>query len=202
VALWIKICGVVEAGDAVAALEAGADAIGLNFHPPSKRFCSPERARAVRDALPADFPVYGVFVDRARAEIARVLASGVINAVQLHGREPEEDALGWEVPVLRAVAADRAETLADALGRAAGRYRVLIDNAAGGGSGQVVADEVLAGVPLAEAVLAGGLTPQNVAARVARYRPFGVDVAGGVEGAPGLKDRAKIREFIDHARAA
>lgn len=199
--LWIKVCGITTPDDANAARLAGADAIGVNFHPASKRYCSLAEALEVRRALPPAFPVYGVFVDVPRSFIEEQLASGTINAVQLHGREPREEALGWDVPVLRAVPARDAAALRDEVG-AADPYRLLVDNPAGGGSGQPVAAEALEGLDLGSTVLAGGLTPQNVAAKVRRFRPFGVDVAGGVEQAPGLKDHAKIQEFIDHARAA
>jgi phosphoribosylanthranilate isomerase len=200
VGVWVKICGITDPSDAVVAMKAGADAIGVNFHPPSVRYCSVDKALAVRAALPEKFPVYGVFVDRSRDQIQEMLDVGAINCVQLHGSESAAEAEGWPVAVIRAVPAGGPEALREAMA-AARRYRLLVDSPSGGGSGQTIAGDALVGIALGEIVLAGGLTPQNVAAKIARYRPFGVDVAGGVESTPGAKSHDKIREFIDHARA-
>lgn len=206
-ATWVKICGVTRAADAVAAFEAGADAIGVNFWPSSKRYCDPARAGDVVAALPKGALVYGVFVRASRAEIEAVLRDTGITGVQLHGEEPEADALGWSLPVIRAVAAksrDAVEAAVFAAGKNAAAnvpgYRLLVDNAAGGGSGRTVDPGLLDGIDLSKAVLAGGLTPHNVAASVARLRPFGVDTAGGVETAPGVKDASLIEAFVREAR--
>jgi phosphoribosylanthranilate isomerase len=203
----VKICGVTRVDDALAALAAGADAVGVNFWPSSKRYCEPARARALVAALPKDALVYGVFVRASRAEIEGVIRETGIGGVQLHGEEPEAEALGWSLPVLRAVAATSRDAVAGALGAAReqagdrdGGYRLLVDNALGGGSGLTVEPELLDGLDLSRAVLAGGLTPENVAASVSRLRPFGVDTAGGVETSPGVKDAARIEAFVREAR--
>lgn len=206
-ATWVKICGVTRAEDGAAAFGAGADAIGLNFWPSSKRYCEPARARELVASLPKGALAYGVFVRASRAEIEAVVRETGITGVQLHGEEPEDDALGWSLPVIRAVAArsrDALEAAVFAAGKNAAAnvpgYRLLVDNAAGGGSGKTVDASLLDGVDLSNAVLAGGLTPQNVAASVARLRPFGVDTAGGVETAPGVKDAGLIEAFVREAR--
>jgi len=207
VATWVKICGVTRAEDAAAAFAAGADAIGLNFWPRSKRYCEPARARALVGSLPKGALVYGVFVGAARAEIEAVVRATGIGGVQLHGEEPEAEARGWDLPVIRAVAAKSRDAVEKAVFAAGTNvatdvpgYRLLVDNAAGGGSGRTVDDALLAGIDLSNALLAGGLTPQNVAASVARLRPFGVDTAGGVESAPGVKDAGLVEAFVREAR--
>lgn len=216
-ATWVKICGVTRLEDALAAFDAGADAIGINFWPKSRRFCERDRAREIVAGLPDDALVYGVFVDMARDGIEEVVRDVGLGGVQLHGSEPASEADGWGIPVIRAVGATSRETIATALGIAAMRdlvsgelpdelrtrfpgYRVLVDNPAGGGSGRTIDSELLRGIDLGNAILAGGLTPQNVAASVARLRPFGVDTAGGVESAPGIKDARSIDAFIRAAR--
>ncbi len=200
-ALWVKICGVKSAEDALAAVEAGADAVGINFYEPSVRYCRPDAARGIVESLPEDFPVYGVFVRRGRAAIERTVAETGISGVKLHGDEPATEALGWSLPVIRAVRGTDSHSVRAAMAECTG-YRLLVDSAAGGGSGKTVVESVLGELSLAESVLAGGLTPENVAVIVRRHRPFGVDTAGGVESAPGVKDARLIEEFVRNARSA
>jgi len=210
--VWVKICGITRIEDARAALEAGADAIGINFWPRSRRYCPPSRAREIVMALPAEFLVYGVFVDTPRTQIEAIVAEAGLTGVQLHGSEDMHAALHWSLPVIRAVGAASHAVAAAALQAASdagsaeaaarGRYRVLLDNPAGGGSGRVIDPELLAGLDLSRAIVAGGLTPENVSDIVARFAPFGVDTAGGVEAAAGIKDPRLIEEFIAHARSA
>lgn len=198
---WVKICGVCRPEDAAVCVDAGADAIGLNFHPASRRYCEPHLVPAILQSLPERFPVYGVFVDRSREQISEAVVALGLRGIQLHGDEPPALCEGWELPVIRAVKAVSSQAVVAAV-QASKNWRVLVDNPAGGGTGTLVEEQVLEGLDLSEVVLAGGLTPDNVAARVAALRPFGVDVAGGVESRPGVKDHKKIREFIEHARAA
>ncbi len=229
---WVKICGVTRIQDAHAAFDCGADAIGINFWPSSKRYCRPEHAREIVAALSPGALVFGVFVRATREEIEEVARDVGLGGVQLHGGEPASEAEGWDLPLIRAVAAtsrlavvsrlnkaretgDRYRFPNDGRGDTAetareigtcprfprGTYRVLVDNAAGGGSGTTIDPELLDGVDLRDAILAGGLTPVNVAANVARYRPFGVDTASGVEHSPGIKDASLIEAFVRQARA-
>jgi phosphoribosylanthranilate isomerase len=233
VATWVKICGVTRLEDARAAFDSGADAIGINFWPRSKRYCEPRRARDIVAALRPGELVYGVFVDEERGRIEEIVREVGLGGVQLHGSEPASAAEGWGVPVIRAVGAVSREVVLEALESAArARERetaragtgtdflgglssqdsqgvvgnrsqspiVLVDNAAGGGSGKVVDAALLDGIDLGEAIVAGGLTPGNVAATVARLHPFGVDTAGGVESAPGIKDARLVDGFVRAAR--
>jgi phosphoribosylanthranilate isomerase len=236
VATWVKICGVTRLEDARAAFDSGADAIGINFWPGSRRYCEPSRARDIVASLRAGELVYGVFVDETRERIEQVVREVGLGGVQLHGSEPAEAAEGWDVPVIRAVAARSREVVLEAIECAARRRgrgparagtgtdfpgalsltesqgvvgnrsqsptvpRILVDNAAGGGSGKLVDAALLEGIDLGDVIVAGGLTPENVAATVARLRPFGVDTAGGVESAPGVKDSRRIDDFVRAAR--
>ena len=210
----VKICGLTCADDARACAEAGADWIGLNFHPGSPRYVEPARAAEIIAALPASLSVVGVFVDRPAQEVAEVAERLGIGIVQLHGQEPLNDLLMLDhLQIIRVFRLERAASWAEVteyLDRAKTLGRlpdaVLIDAyVAGmlGGTGATIANDVLDRVPpLPRLILAGGLTPLNVADRVARVRPWMVDVASGVESSPGRKDLARVAAFIRAARAA
>lgn len=208
--LWVKICGVRNPEEARACVEAGADAVGVNFYEKSVRHVTLEQAAEVVDALPTDFPVYGVFVDAARQEIESVIGVTGIRGVQLHGSELLADAADWDLPVLfaRSVVEPLDKSLRAVLtepARYRDKLRLLLDGPGGGGQGRGFDAGILerSGLTdLSECIIAGGLTPSNVSAAVRHWRPFGVDTAGGVETAPGMKDAGLIREFVDHARIA
>jgi len=213
--LLIKICGVTTAGDAVAAVDAGADAIGLNFYPASSRVISADRAAEISAAVGARAWKVGVFVNRPAIEIRELVERCRLDAVQLHGDEPPiELAALAGITVIRAfrVAASLAPAeeylqACDAIG--ALPSMTLVDAAAPGvygGSGRQVDWGVVAGrggllarLPL---VLAGGLTAQNVAQAIVMARPTGVDVASGVEESPGKKSRSRMMAFVTAARRA
>lgn len=210
----VKICGLTVAGEALACARAGADWIGLNFHPASPRHVLPDVAAEIVAALPPSCTAVGLFVDRPPAEVAEMAARVGLHAVQLHGNEPPEDLL-----TLRHLTIIRAFRLADRAGvgrmesylqrtAALGRVpdAVLVDGyVAGqqGGTGQTIDLGILDHLPrLPHLVLAGGLTPENVAPRIARVRPWMVDVASGVESSPGRKDPVLVAAFIRATRAA
>lgn len=211
--LRVKICGVTTPADAAVAAEAGADAVGLNFYPGSPRYLDPEGAVAVLDALPVLVQAVGVFVERPLAEVAALAGPlARLGAVQWHGKHGELPA-GFPRPFIPAFPVRDADSLA-----AVRRYldaccdvgrpvaAVLLDaHVAGqhGGTGKTAPWHLLAdfrpGVPV---ILAGGLTPDNVAEAVRLVRPYAVDVASGVESAPGRKDAEKVRRFVAKARGA
>ena len=210
----VKVCGVTTVADALATAAAGVDWIGLNFHPGSKRRVGLDEAAAIVADLPPSTAAVGLFVDRPPAEVAEIATRVGLRIVQLHGQEPPEDLLP-----LRHLRIVRAFRLADAssiaamqayLDRAGALGRppdaVLIDAfVAGqpGGTGRAIADAVLDGLPpLPHLILAGGLTPENVAGQVARVRPWMVDVAGGVESSPGRKDPGRVAAFVRATREA
>lgn len=206
----VKICGVVDSEGAAEVARAGADWIGLNFWPGSPRAVDAARGRAIAAAIRAARPetaIVGVFVreDPARA---RAIAEEVgLDRVQLHGDEPPERAraLGRRAIVAVRVAGDPAPALERA--RALPAESALLVDAPGsgyGGTGQQADWEVARRLVQAgrTVILAGGLAPENVAEAVRAARPAGVDVASGVESAPGVKDVGRVRAFVDAARRA
>ena len=200
---FVKICGVTRVEDALAAAEAGADAIGLNFCARSPRCVSAAAAADIVAALPPAVWRVGVFVDEDRVRVEDLAERLALTALQFHGGETPEYCGGWKQKVIRAVRLRDAESVA-----AAQRYRVdfvLADayvEGQPGGTGKLARWDLLGGFERARLILAGGLDPDNVAEAVRAVRPAGVDVASGVESAPGIKDHERVRKFIAHAKSA
>lgn len=197
---WVKICGITRVVDALACVEAGVDAIGLNFCDASPRLCSLPQAVAVTAAVAAAVPVYGVFAGADRGHISEVVDRTGISGLQFHGGEDAQELRGWDLPVIRAVSVSLREDIVALLAQPKD-YRLLIDSPLGGGSGERFDDEVVSGLDLSQTIVAGGLTPANVTDVVAALRPGGVDTASGVEREPGIKDPQRIREFVSNARS-
>jgi phosphoribosylanthranilate isomerase len=207
----IKICGVTQADDASRIAAAGVDYIGLNFWPTSKRYLAPERAPAIAAAARGAGPVrvVGVFVNASPGDIAAIARDVALDVVQLHGDEPPEQA----VAVAQATGCGVWKAIAVGEARDLERLdtwpveAVLLDAPAvgRGGAGKVfdwnLAREARRLHPARSFVLAGGLAPHNVAAAIEAVAPWAVDVASGVESAPGLKDPAKLAAFIAAVRA-
>lgn len=199
--MFVKICGLTTPEDAVAAAEAGADALGLNFTH-SRRHVTIEQAQEIVAALPAGVLTVGVFRDHLAREVIDIIEQTGIAAAQLHGSETVETSrrVHEAVPVLiRAMAAGDPQ-LAEI--DAHGADVVLLDAPTPGGG--VPFDWTLVGDLTARhrVLLAGGLRPENVAEAIAAVRPWGVDVASGVEASPGRKDPDAVRRFVTAARAA
>ena len=194
--MLVKICGITRIQDAEAAVTAGAAAIGFIFWPKSPRFIDPHRARRIAAALPPFVTPVGVFVNQPLAYVNGVAGLVGLGAVQLHGDETPEFAAAVTRPVMKAVSIGRDET-----GAWPSRVRLLLDvhdPVARGGTGRTI--DWTAAADLAarrEVLLAGGLTPDNVADAVARVRPFGIDVSSGVERAPGIKDHQRLRALFE-----
>jgi phosphoribosylanthranilate isomerase len=213
-ALKIKVCGVRTVSDAQAMAALGVDWIGLNFHPASARYVEPARAAEIVAALPATTEAVGLFVDRPPYEVAEVAARVGLAIAQLHGSEPPEDMAALRH--LRIVRAFRLGTPAALAAMEAYLARaaelggppdsVLIDAdvpGQAGGTGRTIDPRLLELLPtIPRLVLAGGLTPENVAERVALVRPWMVDVASGVESGPGRKDLERVAAFVRAARGA
>jgi phosphoribosylanthranilate isomerase len=199
----VKICGVTSIDDARLAIAAGAHAIGVNFYARSARCISAETAAAIVATLPPSIWRVGVFVDAPRAEVEELIERCGLDTVQFHGNESPDDCRGWAQRTIKAVRVKDADTL----GRAE-VYPVdfvLADayvEGRAGGTGRIVPAEWVHGVPPERLMLAGGLTPDNVADAVRRLRPYAVDVASGVETAPGRKDPERVRKFIANAQTA
>jgi len=199
----VKICGITNVDDALAAVDAGAAAIGLNFYPRSPRCIGVDVAERIVAALPEQVCVVGVFVDAARADVGRVADTLGLDALQFHGGESPAFCAGWRAKVIKALRLRARGSLAEL-----DSYRVdfeLIDayvEGVPGGTGRPAAWEWLHGRSTDRLILAGGLTPGNVADAVRAVRPFAVDVASGVERAPGRKDVGMMRRFVANAQSA
>lgn len=197
----VKICGVTRLEDALAAVRLGADALGFNFWPRSKRFVTPAAAREIVRRLPPFVTAVGLFVDPSRDEVLRAVDAAGVGMAQLHGDEPPDLCLSLPVPVLKAIRVTDANSLAQLASYEVRGFVLDAPSDAYGGSGTTF-DWSLAAAVAREmpVVLAGGLTPENVAEAVRTVRPWAVDVASGVESAPGRKDEVLMRRFIDAAR--
>jgi len=202
--LRVKICGITRPEDALAAAEAGADAIGLVFAP-SPRRVTPEQAAAILAALPPFVTPVALFVDEPPERIRRIVQPLGIRTVQLHGDESPAVALELrDLCVIKAFRIGAEADLAPLAGYPAAAC-LLDSQVAGrrGGTG-VAFDWRLAAQAARHSriILAGGLRPENVAEAIRLVRPYGVDTSSGVESEPGRKDSAKVRAFVEAARAA
>jgi phosphoribosylanthranilate isomerase len=204
VSVRVKICGITRLDDALYAAELGADALGFNFWPGSKRYVDPEAAAAIIGQLPPFVSAVGLFVNQLPSEVLHLAALSRIGVIQLHGDEEPRDCAGHVLPVIKAFRVGKPEDLAP-IARYGTVTAVLLDapGAGFGGSGRTfdwqLARGAVVGKPI---VLAGGLTPENVGAAVHAARPWAVDVASGVESSPGVKDPERMARFIRAAKEA
>lgn len=199
--MFVKICGITSEDDALLAVAMGADAVGFVFAPSSRQLAV-QRAYDITRRLPPEILTVGVFRDEHPKRVIEMVHAAGVKAAQLHGHESvaavEEVAksVRW---VIKAYAAGSSR-LAEAAGLATDL--ILLD-AASPGSGQVFDWTLAEGVPDdVRLILAGGLSPDNIADAVEGVRPWGVDVSTGVEKEPGKKDAIKVKQFIERARAA
>jgi phosphoribosylanthranilate isomerase len=197
----VKICGLTRLEDALEAVRLGADALGFNFWPESPRHCSPQSAAGIIRALPPFVTTVGVFVNQGREEIEGAVERSGVGLVQLHGDEPPEFCGQLSLPVIKALRFSDPKSL-----QQASRYDVaafLIDSPSRGfgGSGKPFDWSLLRGMALGRpTILAGGLSAGNVARAIEEVSPYAVDVASGVESAPGIKDPQKMADFFAAAR--
>lgn len=191
----VKICGITNREDALAAVEGGAAALGFNFFPRSPRYISPEDAAPLLETVTSGVWKVGVFVDEPRERVAEMAARLGLDIAQLHGREtPAEYPQG--VRVWKAVRVAGEFKLSDWENSPA--EALLIDGPASGHT----FDWALAAGSAAKIVLAGGLDSDNVKAAIERVRPWGVDVCSRIESAPGRKDHVKMAKFLKAALEA
>jgi len=196
----LKICGLTNEADAAQAAAAGATMLGVVFAPASPRCVTPDRARDIVEAVPGDVPVVGVFVNEPIESLVAIVAHSGVRIVQLHGDEPEAYAAALKVPLLRAGGVDGG---LEARWPTATLLLDAVSDAQRGGTGTRVDWPKAAAIARRRrVVLAGGLTPANVAEAIGTVRPFGVDVSSGVEDAPGRKNHEKVAQFLANARAA
>ncbi|MCG2788054.1 MAG: phosphoribosylanthranilate isomerase [Anaerolineae bacterium] len=218
----IKICGIKTIPDALASIDAGADLLGFNFYPASPRYLTPHACREITSIVRKDFPqvtLVGVFVNAPVAEIRSILETAQLHLAQLHGDETPEMLANLQPHAFKAIRLQsdaRTDFEADKRIPDAIRFFVsesahasvpalLVDAAVKGvyGGSGVVADwsaaaQLARRIPL---LLAGGLTPENVSAAIEQVKPWGVDVASGVEANPGVKDPAKMKKFVEQVHS-
>lgn len=204
--MFVKICGVTSEEDALLAVAMDADAVGFNFVSGSPRQIAPQAARDIARRLPAEALTVGIFRDEAPERVVSIVNEAGIRGAQLHGRESIEATRYVAARVPFVIKAFRADDPALAQADQYGAQIVMLDGARPG-SGETWDWDLASAVPEGlKVLLAGGLTPANVAEAVEAVRPWGVDVASGVEragGAPGgRKDPRKVRLFVANARAA
>jgi len=201
--MFIKVCGITRVEDALHAVEQGATAIGFVFWPRSPRAVTAAQAAEISSRLPSHVMRVGVFVDEPVSGIRTTVGQVGLTAVQLHGDEPPAyaDVLDW--PVLRAVSVADLTQASELWAPATALLVDNIDPIRRGGTGTSIDWAQAAAIAhTRKVVLAGGLTPENVAGAIHAVHPFGVDVSSGVEAAPGVKDFGKVSRFVTNARRA
>jgi phosphoribosylanthranilate isomerase len=204
--LRIKICGITNPEDALAAIKYGADALGFVFYSESPRSITPDKAKEIISLLPPFITTVGVFVDEKVSDIEKTVQHTGIDIVQLHGSEPPEYCK--DISSKRVIKAIRIKELTDL--EPLKHYRAsafLLDTYTPdsiGGTGLVFNWEIaIEAKRFGRIILAGGLTPENIEDAVKMVQPYGIDVASGVEGSEkGKKDHNKLRLFIERARKA
>lgn len=203
----VKICGITRPEDAALAVELGASALGFNFFPASPRHITPERARQIIRAVPPPVMTVGVFADETSVDhVLTVARESGVNAIQVHECRLDEvsgsvagvDGFRWPYPLIRAVTVDDSFEPASLQSLEAGAF--LLDAfhpTLKGGTGRTMDwSKAREATRYGRVILAGGLTPENVAEAIRQVRPFAVDVASGVEASPGVKDPSKLRAFF------
>lgn len=202
----IKICGITNLDDALAALDAGADYLGFNFYEGSPRYIQLDVAQAIFAQLPAAATKVGIFVNHSLADVSRIVADTDLDAAQLHGDESPEFCASLQANGVSAIKAFRVSD--DLTAERIQEYRanlVLLDASVPGlygGTGKTInwkkARALRDGIP--PVLLAGGLSPENVSEAIAVVEPVGVDASSALESAPGRKDHSRVRAFVNAVR--
>lgn len=195
----VKICGITSVKDAISAVNAGADAIGLVFYATSPRFITIEQAQQIVAAVPPFVAVVALFVNALPTKIKTVLAQVRIDIVQFHGDETPSDCEQIKLPYYKAIRVKADTNLLQYEVEFSSAKALLLDtysDAAFGGTGQVFDWGLIPRSLTKPVILAGGLTAENVALGIKQVRPYAVDVSGGVEQSKGVKDVAKIAAFM------
>ena len=205
----VKVCGITSLVDAEKALEFGADALGFNFYPPSPRCIAPEKAHDLLRQLPETSWNVAVFVNEPKERVREIITYGELangrqaySALQFHGEENREYCRGWSMKVIKAFRVKEEKSIKIIEQFPADFYLLDSWSPGYGGSGEAFPWEWLKGLKTEKLILSGGLNINNVAAAIRRIRPYGIDVCSGVEARPGIKDHAKLKEFILAAKTA
>ncbi|HDS0920979.1 TPA: phosphoribosylanthranilate isomerase [Pseudomonas putida] len=200
-----KICGITRIEDALAAAEAGADAIGFVFYAKSPRAVDVRQARAIIAELPPFVTTVGLFVNASRCELNEILEVVPLDLLQFHGDETPQDCEGYHRPWIKALRVRPGDDLEAACQLYAGARGILLDTyVAGvpGGTGEAFDWSLVPAHLSKPIILAGGLSADNVGQAIAQVRPYAVDVSGGVEQAKGIKDAVKIEAFMQAVKQA
>jgi len=201
----VKICGITNLDDAMAAVDFGADALGFVFFKESPRYISCRNAASIIKRLPSFITTVGLFVNEDQEQIENIVAISGIDVIQLHGEEPPERCIFMK-RVIKAVRVETLESLDPLIVYREMVSAFLLDTFTPdlfGGTGKIFNwDIAVEAKQLGRIILAGGLTPDNVSDAVARVKPYGVDVSSGVEIEKGKKDHKKIQLFIERAKGA
>lgn len=198
-----KICGITRIEDALSAVEAGADAIGLVFYAKSPRAVSVQQARAIIAALPPFVTTVGLFVDASRCELGEILDAVPLDLLQFHGDETPAACDGFHRPYIKALRVKPGDDIAVQVALYKNASGVLLDTyvpGIPGGTGEAFDWSLVPAQLSKPVILAGGLTAENVSQAITQVRPYAVDVSGGVESAKGIKDAAKINAFMQAVR--
>ena len=199
--MFIKICGITRAEDAQAAVECGASAVGFVFWPESPRYVEPDRARAIIATLPSSVAAVGVFVNQPASHVKDIVSLAQLAVVQLHGDESPAFAAEMMRPVIKAVSVDGGRPAVADWPESVMLLVDARDPVRRGGTGLRVDWPAAAALARGRRLLlAGGLTPENVAEAIAHVRPFGIDVSSGVERSPGVKDHGRLKALFDAMR--
>ncbi len=196
----IKICGITRPEDANAVVDAGADAIGLVFYPPSPRAVSIEQAQNVVADVPAFVTVTALFVNPTVEQVQSVLDSVRIDLIQFHGDEDDDFCRQFGHPYIKALRVRQASDVVALCLRFPSALAVLLDSykpGVPGGTGETFDWSLVPATPPTPIILAGGLDPDNVNHAIDVVRPYAVDVSGGVEAAKGIKEHGKITKFVN-----
>ncbi len=200
-----KICGITRIEDALAAAEAGADAIGFVFYAKSPRAVDVRQARAIIAELPPFVTTVGLFVNASRCELNEILEVVPLDLLQFHGDETPPDCEGYHRPWIKALRVRPGDDLEAACRLYAGARGILLDTyvpGVPGGTGEAFDWSLVPARLSKPIILAGGLSADNVGQAIAQVRPYAVDVSGGVEQAKGIKDAAKIEAFMRAVKQA
>jgi len=201
----VKICGITRIEDALAAVRAGADAIGFVFHPASPRHVVPELAAQIVAALPPFVTTVGLFVDADEQRVRDTLTQVPLSLLQFHGDEPEAQCRIYGLPWIKALRVQPGQDVPALMSKWPHAAGILLDAyhpTQHGGTGLQFDWSLVPTSSAVPIILAGGLTPDNVAVAIRTTHPYAVDVSGGVEASKGVKDADKIEAFMAGVRSA
>ncbi|WP_198265582.1 phosphoribosylanthranilate isomerase [sulfur-oxidizing endosymbiont of Gigantopelta aegis] len=201
----IKICGITNCNDAKIAYEAGADAIGLVFYPPSPRFVTAQQAHEVVDSLAPFVTSVGLFVDASKAEVENILAQVALDLLQFHGNESAEFCASFQRPYIKAIRMKEDLDLLAVQNEFSSARGILLDTykkGIPGGTGETFNWHRVPHDPQLPIILAGGLDADNIMEAIHQAKPYAVDVSGGVEATKGIKDPGKVKQFVANALQA